>query len=262
MLNPDFFRRNFLYLDRNFPSIASKLASNKLQKEKNTSQYQLFASKSGYPAVSTTLEGKEVALTSKVDPISSAGKTVGKIYSEKMDTFIIFGLGLGYHAECLLEKLKASQKLILIEPEWELFLFQLQAVDLRDIFNSKKFFLLVEENFSFLMDHLRFLFWELHVQEPCLFVQPPYETLYKDYSDRLRESLEEEKKGLREGKRQFIEGTKAIKENYFVNGQMKGVEDFFNRIEEKGEHYTDIELAYLFSKELLVSRSYSEGYIK
>lgn len=80
---------------------------------KNREDIELIAT----PAGKLTLKYKDTWLHSKYDPQKEAKRLTKDINYKKIDVFILFGVGLGYHLEELLQNISPSSLIIAIEKE-------------------------------------------------------------------------------------------------------------------------------------------------
>lgn len=105
---------------------------------------EILSSRKGVPTVRvTTPENKQIFLHSSVDPIREAEKIADGIEALPGNFVVVYGLGLGYLIEALLEKLDEKIPLFVIEPDPVLFGVVMSTRDLRTILSSKRVFLIV-----------------------------------------------------------------------------------------------------------------------
>lgn len=84
-------------------------------------------------------------LHSKYNPIREATIWVGGIELDEEDTIVIFGLGLGYYLDILLEKFP-NKKIIIIEPELHIFSQALKVKDYSAHLANENIVFIVNEN--------------------------------------------------------------------------------------------------------------------
>lgn len=84
---------------------------------KNHEDIELIATPSG----KLTLKYKDTWLHSKYDPEKEAKRLTEDINYKKIDVFILFGVGLGYHLEELLKNIFPGSLIIAIEKEKEIY---------------------------------------------------------------------------------------------------------------------------------------------
>ncbi|WP_341875770.1 motility associated factor glycosyltransferase family protein [Defluviitalea saccharophila] len=85
-------------------------------------------------------------LHSKYDPIKEAEKFADSQYSEQKENIIIFGFGLGYHIEAILNKLKGNQELYVFEMNFNIFEAALECRNLSNILSDDKVHLMISDN--------------------------------------------------------------------------------------------------------------------
>lgn len=116
-------------------------------------QATIEQTKNGLPNIKINNGSSNIFLHSNYDP----GREIASLLSSKnfknKDTVVIFGFGMGYHIEALINEFPKMNKLI-IEPSRELFYKALSARDLRHIFKAKNVELLLEEDMSYCVNYL------------------------------------------------------------------------------------------------------------
>jgi hypothetical protein len=100
--------------------------------------YPLEPSKSGPPTVSVGEEGKRVYLHSRYEPCKEAERLIEAVTIEKMTTFFILGLGLGYHLELLFQRASEEAIFCVFEPDVRMIRAALESRDLSDMIGSHR----------------------------------------------------------------------------------------------------------------------------
>jgi hypothetical protein len=100
--------------------------------------YALETSKSGLPTVSVTEQGKRVYLHSRYEPVKEADGLLENVNVEKLTTFHVVGLGLGYHLELLFEKASDEAIFCVFEPDIRMIRAALESRDLSEMLGSHR----------------------------------------------------------------------------------------------------------------------------
>jgi hypothetical protein len=96
---------------------------------------QLVTTRSGH--VNVEVDG--VPYHSRFNPLSEVQQFYRPHSLEEADVVLHFGWGLGYGGEILWERLKKSARVIVLEPDDELFKFSLSQVDNHTVFQDSRF---------------------------------------------------------------------------------------------------------------------------
>jgi hypothetical protein len=98
---------------------------------------EIVSSRNGLPTVRVTkLDGKKIFLHSSVDPAREAN-TIAEGLEVSLGNFVVvYGFGLGYLIEALLNKLDEKIPLFVIEPDRALFCVAMSTRDLRSVTSS------------------------------------------------------------------------------------------------------------------------------
>ncbi len=145
---------------------------------------RITTSRSGH----TNVEVDGLPYHSAYDPDGECRKFYSALPLEKVDVVLHFGWGLGYSSEVLRKRLKPSARVIVLEPDQELF--KLFSAD------TKNAFLLKDQRFQFIIGDQACRFfdtWGLdHCQENDSFLWvewPAAARLQPDLADRLKASF-------------------------------------------------------------------------
>lgn len=77
-----------------------------LENMKEQIYYKILPTKKpNMPTIQANIAGKKLLLYSKYDPNRDSKAFADKVYEESVDNYLIYGLGLAYHVDALLELL-------------------------------------------------------------------------------------------------------------------------------------------------------------
>jgi len=107
---------------------------------------ECIPAKNGLPTLKAEHNGDVVFLHSRYDPRKEAKDIVDNAYNSKQNYFAVLGLGLGYTAEALLDR--AEGKILIVEPNPEVFLKAMEHRDLSKILSSDRVALSVGEDWT------------------------------------------------------------------------------------------------------------------
>lgn len=91
------------------------------------------------------------------DPLKQSEQWLETLINDTNKIELIFGMGMGFHIDLLIEKYP-EKKLIIIEPNTELFIYLISARDMTKIFD--KVWLLLEETFDIFLQNFLTLYWD------------------------------------------------------------------------------------------------------
>lgn len=86
-------------------------------------QVELKATRNGaYSAIVSLYEstvGKDIkiSLCSKYNPLKEGEDWANSVYDENVENFLVYGIGMGYHIDALIKKIKSNQKLYVIDAQ-------------------------------------------------------------------------------------------------------------------------------------------------
>lgn len=121
---------NLLFLRKEYPNIYHAVRNI----ERNAQQYVISNTRSDRPTLAYFKSPDEALyLHSKYDPIREAEKWAQQVQVDKHDHILIYGMGLGYHIEKLMEKYP-QKKIYLYEPDKEVMLAAMESRDLTKLF--------------------------------------------------------------------------------------------------------------------------------
>ncbi|WP_434511443.1 motility associated factor glycosyltransferase family protein [Desulfitobacterium sp. AusDCA] len=85
---------------------------------------------------------QELLLHSGYDPEAEAERIIGTVEPTRDYLFIVFGIGLGYHLFALKDKISPETRVVIMEPNLDVFKYALNHTDLTEIFASGQFLLI------------------------------------------------------------------------------------------------------------------------
>jgi len=136
----NYFQENIEQLDIRFGALVHRLKT-----IDEDDSFHIVKAKNGSFTVKVDCElGYTKFLHSSYNPIYEGDVLNQQRYHADANLFIIMGLGLGYHVISLLKRLQPEQKLLIIEPHPPLFKKALTIMDMREVFNDTRVFIIVE----------------------------------------------------------------------------------------------------------------------
>lgn len=139
----DIQKKNLNSLKRLYPNIHDKLKGLK-------SSWNLVDSKRG----GKTLALGKVYLHSRYDPLREAQQFIDRQDTSVDSTWIVCGMGLGYHVRELLERLVRYNLIVIIEPEMAVFNEALKCFDMTALFEDERIKLYVGDDADYVYDDL------------------------------------------------------------------------------------------------------------
>lgn len=166
-----------------------------------------------------------ISLCSQFDPINEAKIWAKKNYDRERKSFLIYGLGLGYHIEALLELIEAHQMIYVIDAN-EAFCNQVKNYIPREKWNKDSIKVLVSSNLNKINDflsHISDYSTKVLIHIPSMKIIPGKCYSFKHVLEGYSIS----------GMQQITNG--LIEDNRRVNSQIKcrSVEDLYEKWKEK-----------------------------
>lgn len=152
------------------------------------STVEVLPSRSGLPTMRGTVRtGQTIFLHSSVDPVKEAQRVVSALEVKGGMVVVVYGLGLGYLVEVLLEKLDERIPLFVMEPDQTVFQQAMRTRDLRSILTSDRVYIQVGDSMIDLKDSLSAFYNATRFQNVVLTGLAGHQTVYNDF---YLESLE------------------------------------------------------------------------
>jgi len=137
----------------------------------------------------STVKMNNVYLHSRYKPLEEAKNIAGSFY-KKNHLHLLFGLGLGYIAQALLDKLSETDQLLIIEPNLEMLKIALENEENRKLVNDGKVKIcagLDIINVEYLLNS----YFQEFMGRFTIITAPNYPNLYPDYYKTLLEKTKE-----------------------------------------------------------------------
>ncbi len=167
-----------------------------LSERKDTSRVEIIQTRSPEnPALVVHLDGKDVSLHSRFDPVREAARWAEQqtLKNEKGFLFV-FGLGLGYHVEALLNRFPDVRKIFVFEVNGDVYRAALTARDLSPILMDKRVCLFVGDYDDIRDSFNRFIADFSNISEDAMhteiLIHRPSLDVFPDDSEDLRNILE------------------------------------------------------------------------
>lgn len=176
----DTYRKNMTALERRNPHLA-RLVSGSLP-----AAVEVVATGAGAPSIRINdAGGRPWTLHSTVDPIREAARLVQAQYQEGANACLVYGFGLGYHVDMLLEKLGSSGTVLVIEPQVAIFKAALAVRDLSHLFASDSICWSVGESAEQVPSHFGEVFRVASLEGVMILPHTPSMRLCGDYFNRV-----------------------------------------------------------------------------
>ncbi|WP_338819293.1 hypothetical protein MTCOM_06940 [Moorella thermoacetica] len=182
----NFFAENMAVIAKRWPGLARRILNIKPGERVITE----LARNNQMTAVITT-GNERLYVHSTYNPSSEAQRLAESIPYDQTFFLVLYGFGLGYYAENILPRLNKKCRLIVIEPDLELFAVALRSRNLRQVLSNDAIFITggdasqVEQDLAALI-HTTYLFTVSNMH----FITLPYcRRLYYDFVRQTRERL-------------------------------------------------------------------------
>ena len=133
-------RNNLQVLKKQYPEIHGKFQHFQLDH-----RYSLVNAKNGQSNIKVTKGDTSFFIHSSYNPAKEADNWCSHIAEQNVEVFVLWGLGLGYHLDQLKEKYP-ERRIVVIEPDYNIFFSLLQSRDISGIVDDKGIKLIVAED--------------------------------------------------------------------------------------------------------------------
>ncbi|CAH0118008.1 hypothetical protein PAE9249_00473 [Paenibacillus sp. CECT 9249] len=202
--------KNNEFLKKNYNNIYKYISNISRSDQDISASY----SKSGLPNLSILWKGKITPLHSRYNPMEEAGSWISSVSDKisEIKNILLFGLGLGYHLERLIEQYP-DKKFYIYEPNHEIFLAMLELRDIRRLLNHPNIAVLAVGDEKIIRD--AFLGHIIqHITESIEIITTP---IYKKLYGELFMLLQEEATNLILSYRGFLATTLFFQEEWTEN---------------------------------------------
>ncbi|WP_313233168.1 motility associated factor glycosyltransferase family protein [Tissierella praeacuta] len=174
------YKRNMEQLKIHYPDIYEEINQYVI-----VEKYKLIENKD--KSFNILIDNK-IYLHSKYNPIREANAWVEGINLREEDTIVIFGMGLGYYLEPLFEKFH-DKKIIIIEPEVDIFIQSLKIKDYSEYFYNENIVFIINKD-KYTIRHLIEHYIKNNKIRSLYFAHLSiYNNIYKEYIDDVYKQL-------------------------------------------------------------------------
>ncbi|MEA1997110.1 MAG: 6-hydroxymethylpterin diphosphokinase MptE-like protein, partial [Gemmatimonadota bacterium] len=178
----DYFRKNMDVLQRVNPSLARRMGS------VQAASAEIIPTGAGVPSVRLSdAGGRAFTLHSTVNPPGEAGRLVEAQYKEHSNVFLVYGFGLGYHVDNLVERLPGGAAALVVEPQASIFRLALSVRDLTHLLTHEGLFWAVGESVHEAPVHFSEVFRVSSIEGVSIIAHNPSVKLCGDYFNILDE---------------------------------------------------------------------------
>ncbi len=172
----DYFKNNIKALAGINPNLAEYLVRTE------AAAAEIIQTRAGVPSVRlTNAGGRSFTLHSAIDPLREAERLVASQYKSGVNTCLVYGFGLGYHLDVLLEKLPANATVLVVEPQSSVFRMALAIRDFSHLFNNPRIFWAVGEEVNQVPAHFGEVFRVISIEGFSIISHNPSVRLCGDY---------------------------------------------------------------------------------
>lgn len=181
--------------------------------ESETQVFEVVDSKTDVPTLKVNIDGRELFLHSKYNPIQEAERLVNHMDPSVLekDHVIFFGVGLGYHIEQFAKKYP-QKTFSIVEPHAEVFLRFLENRKLEIDFINHLVSIYIQSETVTLLEYLTQLSSTMK-SNTALFILPAYERLFKE---KVKHFFEVYKDALKMTQSNVI-ATQAFSKRWVIN---------------------------------------------
>jgi hypothetical protein len=179
------FRKNLEYLKSKFPKVHEAVTG----VEPDWDNYQIIYSRTGMPNLKIrTGDNRWIRFYSNHDPEAEASRWAAKL-AEKIGEhpdIVLYGLGFGYHL-LLLGMHVPNLRVFIYEPDMQIFLAAMHAIDLEKLFSRAEVFALAVGDDRVRREQLVFRFMKASKANASVHALPIYEKLSLRHMNAFKE---------------------------------------------------------------------------
>ncbi len=184
---PKLKEKNWLIYQKHYADIALTM-----QSAANDSAVEILPSRSELPTLRVAGKmGQRVFLHSSVDPIKEVRRLVNTLEVQVGDLLVVYGLGLGYLVEALLEQLDERISLFVIEPDRKVFQLAMQTRDLCNILASKRVFIHIGDSLVDLHNNFFTFYDATRFHNIVITGLSGHQTVYNDFYSKAMTSIKQ-----------------------------------------------------------------------
>lgn len=163
-------------------------------------------------------QGKDIFLNSRYDPINEAGKYMEEYFVMPDESILImYGLSNGYYAREYIKNGNQKTKCIIFEPSTEIFMQILKYIDISDLLESDRVYIIVEgindEEFTFIAQEW---FQIYNINANKLVVVPKYKELFRVSYSKFEQELDDMLQKIYISSNTAVEiGKEAVKNDFY-----------------------------------------------
>lgn len=188
------YQKNLEVLKRNYPSLAEKVESVDIDSIERCIVLQKTVS--GHMVVGVSENGREWLLNSRLDP-KRAAEIFAQGHPVKMfGIYFLFGLSDGRHIRHILSECDDTNRIMICEPDFDLFCSVCHFFDLSDVLEDKRTLLYLPETGENIEEILQKLIDYTNSRLLDFWILPGYDVLYQsacnDYMEHVVERMQNE----------------------------------------------------------------------
>lgn len=219
----NYFFKNQDVISKRFPGVSKQLLQNK-----RALDIEVFSAKNNQPAFFLkTQDGKKIIFHSQFDPEKEAVDFVASQNINKATVLFVYGLGFGYHLKELRKRFTGM--IFVIEPSLDILASAMEHVDLSEVIDQEKIFLLTD---ILLTQQVILLYSGLLKMglDQFVFVMHPAYGFFKEYFSSLKAGLDVGLgKKMHQDSQVVINGIINVCVNRFKESSYKDLNEF-NRV--------------------------------
>ncbi|MCK9223913.1 MAG: DUF115 domain-containing protein [Candidatus Muirbacterium halophilum] len=160
--------------------------------KKENYDIELVDTNSEEKSLKIKIDGRELLIHSKREPLKEASRFVDKILHSDGNFFVVYGMGLGYHVSQLYEKVikkRSETKLLVIEPSFKIFNKALDIYDFSEIILDDRVEFAVGDDVEDTREKLSKLFKIYENEQLKVFEFNVYRRIFGDFFTKIDETL-------------------------------------------------------------------------
>lgn len=175
------------YTEKNLAFFQKKDSDFKFTPEKTGDNLEAISAKNGSPTLRYRFSGRRIFLHSFYNPEEEAKNMVKQFKNPRLDQLVIFGLGMGYHLQALLELNPQIEKIIIVEANREIFSLAIDKIDFEQIIGDRELKIIVGGDLENFKNQFQQAWQQMSPKDYLLFEHLPSRKIFSEFFTAAKE---------------------------------------------------------------------------
>jgi len=231
-MSAEIFEKNLFVLGKKDPQLVCAIKANSTKKQR----WKKITTKTGlFTLQGVDKEGNDILLHSKYDPLREAQQIVNTYQYAPTADLVLFGFGLGYHVEEVLQRPSKHGLILVVEADIEVFIHACMCRDLSHIFTHPNVVFSVSEETATVFNRLTDHSLSVLANSLSVLVHPTSVKCHADFYAQIRKCLNDFYTWVHVNANTQIAKARDFSRNILANAyeyiKSPGINTFFNVFE-------------------------------